>query len=118
MCDDLDVTDSRVRGISQVKPVGKKSSDSPSQSTSPIVSVNELSPEDAQLVQNALNAVRRSRGSLKAAIQALQVHRLARAIDAELSSSLLDESSVRRRVEKELLPSVTRTPKGPLLVEG
>lgn len=115
-CDDLGITDSRVRGISQVKAESRRQVVPSVGAGRPVFIVDELSLEEVNQVKKALEAVRQDRGSLKLLKDALQVKKVARMIDAELSTSLLNEPRTRRRIETEVIPSVTREPKGHLLV--
>ena len=115
-CDDLGVTDSRVRGISQVKAETRKQAVPNVGAGLPLLTASDLSPDEVTQVKNALEAVRQDRGSLKPLKDALQVGTVARVIDAELSMILLDDPKTRRRIETEVIPSVTREPKGHLLL--
>lgn len=118
VCDDLGVDDRRVRGIAHVKPEKRSSTTSAAIAPASECPVDGLAHEDRALAQAALESVKQGRGSLKPLKNALNIEGVARVVDAELSRQLLTNPELRRRVEEEFLPSVTRLPKGSLLLES
>ncbi|WP_147440455.1 NACHT domain-containing protein [Mycetocola tolaasinivorans] len=117
VCDDLKVSESRVRGISQVQPEPRVLSGESANGRLPEDRCEELSSEEVEQLNNALNAATQPHGSLKPLEHALEIEKVARIVDAKLSDILLSQPTTRRRIEKEIIPIVTREPKGHLLTE-